>query len=317
MHSLNVMPTDFFSQGTRCRGDLYLPTNVAQPPVVIMAHGFAAERSFRLPAYAAEFTRQGLAVFLFDYRCFGDSEGTPRNLVDPQRHVQDLQAAIAHVRTLPQVNGRAIALWGTSFGGGHALVAAARDPQIKAVVAQAPYIDSITTMQKLGLRYLLQSTPHALRDVWRIITHRQPHQVKVVATPEAFGVMNTPESYPGYTALIPEGSNWRNECPARILITFALYRPQKHAAQIQCPTLLMIGERDSLISAAAVARMSRRMPQAKLVTYPFGHFDIYFGESFADAVAQQAAFLKQHLRAEPATCDEHPYPALRRGLHAG
>ncbi|MCA9927059.1 MAG: alpha/beta fold hydrolase [Anaerolineales bacterium] len=297
MESYQLIPSEFISQGTRCRGDLYLPQGIVQPPVVLMAHGFAAERSFRLPAYAAEFTRQGLAVFLFDYRCFGDSDGTPRHLVDPQRHIQDWQAAIAHVRTLPQVNGRSIALWGTSFSGGHVLIAAARDQQIKAVVAQAPFIDSISTMRKLGLRYLLQSTPHALRDIWRMITGQKPHMVKVVAPPDEFAVMNTPESYPGYTALIPDGSTWRNECPARILLTFALYRPQQQAARINCPVLLMIGEEDSLISETAVEKTSRRIPQAELVTYPFGHFDIYLGEPFADAVDRQASFLKQHLYA--------------------
>ena len=295
MGTYQLYPAEFLSKGTRCRGDLYLPDGVTAPLVVIMAHGLAAERKFRLPAYADVFASNGLAVFLFDYRCFGDSEGTPRHLVDPQRHVADWLAAIQQVRGMSEVNGRCLAIWGSSFGGGHVLVAAAKDQQVQAVVSQVPYINSITTIPKLGLRFLLQSTPHALQDVWRIITRQPPYMVKVIAPPDAFAVMNTPESYPGYSAIIPEGSTWRNECPARILLTFALYRPKPYAAKINCPVLLMTAKQDSLVSAADVASMSHQMQQVELVEYPFGHFDIYVGQPFAEAVKHQTDFLLDKL----------------------
>jgi alpha/beta superfamily hydrolase len=42
-----------------------------------MAHGFGAERTFGLEPFAERFAEAGLATFLFDYRCFGDSEGEP------------------------------------------------------------------------------------------------------------------------------------------------------------------------------------------------------------------------------------------------
>jgi len=31
----------------------------------------------------------GMAVFVFDYRGFNDSEGEPRNYINPKRHLQD------------------------------------------------------------------------------------------------------------------------------------------------------------------------------------------------------------------------------------
>jgi hypothetical protein len=51
--------TDFISHGVRCSGDLYLPTDQKHPPVVVMGHGFAAEKCFRLPAYADPFSSLG------------------------------------------------------------------------------------------------------------------------------------------------------------------------------------------------------------------------------------------------------------------
>jgi len=52
----------FTSQGLRCDGDLYLPSNVEKPPIIIMAHGFGAEKWLRLPEYASFFASHGLAV---------------------------------------------------------------------------------------------------------------------------------------------------------------------------------------------------------------------------------------------------------------
>jgi fermentation-respiration switch protein FrsA (DUF1100 family) len=85
-----------------------------------MAHGFGAERTWRLPAFAERFAEHGLATLFFDYRSFGDSDGEPRNLVSPRRHVADWAAAVDHARSLSGVDGDRLALWGTSFWGGPA-----------------------------------------------------------------------------------------------------------------------------------------------------------------------------------------------------
>ncbi len=90
---MKIKKSDFNSRGVRCDGDLYLPEGVNKPPVVIMAHGMAAQKDFRLPAYAERFVEKNMAAFLFDYRTFGKSDGEPRQMVDPDLHVQDWQAA--------------------------------------------------------------------------------------------------------------------------------------------------------------------------------------------------------------------------------
>jgi alpha-beta hydrolase superfamily lysophospholipase len=58
----------------------------------------AAQKDFNgFTAYAERFVAEGWAVFLFDYRNFGRSEGRTRNLIDPIRHVQDYHAAVVHL----------------------------------------------------------------------------------------------------------------------------------------------------------------------------------------------------------------------------
>ncbi|MDO9262608.1 MAG: alpha/beta fold hydrolase [Desulfosalsimonadaceae bacterium] len=294
-YQFSKKPSDFKSKNTRCSGELYVPEGIKSPPVVIMAHGFGAEKTFRLPAYAEHFASSGLAVYLFDYRCFGASDGEPRNYVDQGRHLQDWKAAIAHVRSLPDMNTKKIALWGSSFSGGHVIVTAAADHEISAIVAQVPFVDAISTTVKLGLKYIMQATPHALRDLSRLLTFRSPHYVKLIGKPEEFAIMNTPESYSGYSSMIPKNSKWENKCPARILLRFGTYRPIAVAHKIQCPALVMLGKKDSLIDAKTVEKTAKKIPKGELVQYPFGHFDIYTGNAFKKAVKQQTEFLLLHL----------------------
>jgi len=288
--------SDFTSQGVRCSGDLYLPGGKYRPPVVVMAHGFAAERSFRLPAYAEHFAQRGLATYLFDYRGFGDSDGEPRNYVDARRHLADWQAAVAHVRTLHQVDGSRLALWGTSFSGGHAIVTAANDPNVMALVAQAPYVDPFGLWFWTDLRFVARALVHGLRDLLRAATRRSPHYIKVAGRPKEFALLNTPETWPGFQTILPEGTTWQNRCPARIVLTVPFYRPASSATRVTCPALIMYAEHDSIISASSVQRAAARIPQSTSVMVPLGHFDIYTGEAFEAASEMQAEFLELHLR---------------------
>lgn len=288
--------SDFASQGVRCSGDLYLPAGVEHPPVVVMAHGFASERSFGLPAYAERFAGAGMAAYLFDYRCFGDSDGEPRNLVDPRRHLEDWEAAVAHVRSLGGIDSGRLALWGTSFSGGHVIVTAAKDARVKAIVAQVPFVDPLAVAYRPGVGYLLQVAMHGLWDLCRYAARRPPHYVKVVGQPDEFAIMNVLEAVAGYASLVPEASVWHNRCPARILLTVVRYRPITWTDQVRCPALVMYGAHDPLTSATSVERAASRMPNSTLVKYPFGHFQIYHGKAFEEAVERQIRFLMAHLR---------------------
>lgn len=292
--------SDFLSRGVRCAGWLYIPEKVTNPPVVVMGHGLAAERVFGLPDFAERFAEEGMAVFVFDYRNFGDSEGQPRNLVNPSRHLQDWQGALAHVRSLSELDQGRIALWGSSFSGGHVIVTAAGDPGVAAIVSQVPFVDGMDFSRRMGLNYMLQATGAGLKDLLRMVTFSGRHMVPVVGDPDSFAVLNTLDSKPGYMALIPKDSKWKNECPAFFLLSGALYRPTVYAKKIRCPALIMPAEKDTIVSLDAVTKAASKMSNARVVSLPIGHFDIYAGDYFEQAVKTQSAFLKQHLKVRSA-----------------
>jgi pimeloyl-ACP methyl ester carboxylesterase len=289
---------DFMSHGSRCAAWLYLPTGVERPPVVIMAHGFGAERTFGLEPFAERFAQAGLAVFLFDYRCFGESDGEPRNWVSPRRHLQDWEAALAHVKNLAAIDASRIALWGTSFSGGHVIVIAAQHPEISAVVAQVPFADGLALLASAPLKLMLHLGMAALRDLLRIAMRRAPFTVPIVGPTDSLAIMNMPGSWEGYQSLLPKETTWTNACPARAVFATSLYRPTRHAPRVRCPALLVMAKHDEVIPSWSVQKESARLPDGQLVTLNCSHFDPYEGPCFEDAVVTEQIFLATHLQSK-------------------
>ena len=142
----------FASGGETCAAWLYRPDGAPGPaPCVVMAHGFSGTRGDRLPAYAERFAAAGMAVLLFDYRHFGDSTGEPRQLLDIGRQQADYRAAVAFARTLGGIDATRIALFGTSFSGGHVVAVAAQDPSIAASSPQCPFADGLAARARSRL----------------------------------------------------------------------------------------------------------------------------------------------------------------------
>ena len=170
-----------------CRGHLYLPPDSpehSQPttqrklPVVILAHGLCCLQSFEpIPTMVSFFLRAGFACLTFDYRGFGESwsstTAAPPQLIDPAEHCTDWRAAIMYAHQHPSLDPERIALWGTSFSGGHVLCVAASPPSgtsVRAFVSQVGCMDFAASrvpsgitipwfMWRLGLSWAARSCP--------------------------------------------------------------------------------------------------------------------------------------------------------------
>ncbi len=289
-----VEPLILKSHDDTLGADFYRPARGRRPPVIIMAHGFAAERKFALPKFAAAFAEAGYAVVLFDYRGFGGSTGKPRELVSPSHHLEDWRAVLNQVKKRKDVDLKNIVLWGTSFSGGHVLTTAAREKNIKAVIAQVPHVDGLASTLMFPKHLLPQVSILAAKDFAGSKIGRDPVRIPVIATS---GVRCLAESdcYEGYRAMIPEGSSWMGLVPARILLTISQYRPIKEVSKIKCPVLMIAARDDSLIPIQAVRATADKIKQIEFYEWPMGHFDPYHGQWFSDNLKAQLDFLKQQL----------------------
>jgi len=286
----------FSSGGTDCAAWLYRPDREGRLPLVVMAHGFAGTRELRLDAYAERFAEAGLGALLFDYRHFGASGGEPRQLLDIAKQHADYDAAIAYGRGLDWVDRDRVALFGSSFSGGHVLAVAAQDRRIAAVVSQCPFTDGLATLPKLGVANIARMTLAGIRDQAGALAGRAPRYIPAVGPPGSFAVMTTPDAEPGIKALIPSETRWENRVAARIALRVASYRPGRAAAKLACPVLFCLCDNDSLAPADTAAKYAAAAPRSEVKRYPVGHFEIYVDPTWQDAVAVQTEFLVRNLR---------------------
>jgi len=259
-----------------------------------MAHGFGGTRADGLAPYAERFAAAGMAVLVFDYRHFGDSGGEPRQLIDIGRQLEDWTAAIACARTRSEVDETRIALWGSSFSGGHVVPTAVRDGHVQAVISQGPFADGLKQIASFSLSLNLKMTWHGLRDQVRGLLGREPHYVPVVGPPGSDAMLQSPECEPGYLAIVPGNSSWRNEATPRVMLRVSGYRPFREGAKLPCPWLVCIADRDDL-TPPGIARELAEAGGAQVRGYPLGHFEIYVGDGFEQVVADQVAFLTRTL----------------------
>src|SRR3954454_10597565 len=123
-----VADVEFDAEGVALRGWLYRPRDAASAaPAVVMAHGYNCIKELYLDNYAAALAGAGHVVLAYDHRNFGDSDGEPRQELDPLLQVRDYRNAITFVQTLDGVDPERIGIWGTSLSGGHVLMVAAID----------------------------------------------------------------------------------------------------------------------------------------------------------------------------------------------
>lgn len=287
----------FRSGDSRCAAWLYRPDGVENPPIVVLAHGFAAFRELRLDAYAARFAQAGYAALVFDYRHWGASEGSPRRVLDIAKQHADWDAAIAYVRDLDGVDTGRVVAWGTSFAGGHVLRLAARDRDLAAAIVQVPHVSGPASAFSQPPALVRRLIFAGVRDQVRAWTGRPPYRLAAVGRPGDIAMMTSPRAYEQVERMgdMREELLAENDVAARIALRVPFYSPGRHAADIDVPVLVQLATKDDVTPIDKAQAVARRIPKGEVHTYDCAHFEPYLDPYFDTIIDHQIGFLDRHV----------------------
>jgi uncharacterized protein len=232
----------FASGDTSCAAWHYPGSNGG---CVIMAGGTSVTKEPASDLFAARFNDAGFTVLAFEYRRFGESGGTPRQIVRFDEQVADWHAAIEYAAGLPDVAPDRIAVWGFSLAGGHVFRVAADHPRLACAIAQTPVVDGRAlaphALRSMTLLAALRLFARGIADALGGLFGRPPLLVPTAGVRGEVASLTTPDAMDGAPALDPDcrHANWEQTVAARIALQIGGYRPGRQASRIRCPLLVL------------------------------------------------------------------------------
>ncbi|MEO1009281.1 MAG: CocE/NonD family hydrolase [Planctomycetota bacterium] len=132
----------FESGGVTLVGHLYLPDghDARRLPGLVVTGAWTTVKEQMPATCAAVMAGRGFAVLTFDFRGWGDSEGHPRFLEDPERKTEDIIAATTYLAARPEVDAARIGGLGVCASAGYMSDAAHRSPVVRAIGLSAPWL---------------------------------------------------------------------------------------------------------------------------------------------------------------------------------
>jgi pimeloyl-ACP methyl ester carboxylesterase len=286
---------DFRVRDTRCAAWLTLPSGPGPHPAVVLVHGLGATHDMMLPQYEQHFAAAGIATLAFDYRYTGASDGQPRQHISIREQCDDVAAALEHIKERPEIDGGRIGLWGTSLGGMNVvLVAAARD-DIAVAVVQCPIVHGPGAARRLGVIAALRLTPAIVEDLVRLIARRGRRHVPIVGPPGSFAMVTVAGAESGWNSTVPPGMAFDNRIAAADAVAMVTTSALRRARRIEAPLLVCVCDRETLMDPAHASLVANRAPRGVARHYDSDHFDVYHPPLVSRVLADQTAFLQEHL----------------------
>ncbi len=123
------------------RGYVFIPMQNIHD-VVILNGNLANVKEQGPLQYAGLLANRGIAVLIFDYVNFGESDGPVRNFEDPGQKIDDLRGAVDFVTHRKEFAGSRISLAGLGASAGYISAEAVNDPRVDRLLMIAPWLQS-------------------------------------------------------------------------------------------------------------------------------------------------------------------------------
>jgi len=283
----------FWSDGSRLQGTIFTPKDIAleeKLPGILLIHGWGGHRGNLNKNYAPHFAKLGFVVMTFDLRSWGESDGffvaettlPPvnsvanvdvsgqhiRSIVNPFKMLDDARAALSWFVAEPNLQANNIGVWGTSFGGSLAVVTAANDRRVKALVTQMAPVNNQATFGQI---------PEGMVSAWE--TQRARGEI-------------TP--YPGPESASPGLRGYPD------MIAMKRYDPAAYWPKVSSPTLIIDAENEELFDRRVNGLALHQSLKGRIATnykvIEGKHYDLYRGDGYEQALKAAQDWFLEHLK---------------------
>jgi hypothetical protein len=141
----------FPSAGLKLNGYIHKPAGMKpgeKRPAFMVLHGFGSNCTSSNSVLPAEMLSDwGYVALRFDFRGCGESEGKRANTICLEQ-VEDVKNAVSFLETRPEIDGKRVAVVGSSFGAAVAVYAGGIDKRIAAVISSGGWGDGESKFRK-------------------------------------------------------------------------------------------------------------------------------------------------------------------------
>ena len=231
--------------------------------------------------------RLDCVIVAFDHSGSGASEG-PRSRLDPVRRVRDVRSAVTWVAVTYPALAERVVVYGSSFGGAIATVAAATDERVRALAALATFSSGETFLREMRPYWKYVAFRERLdRDrAARVVSGRSelvdPDEI-MERDPEAL------EYVRGLRARDAGATFQYDLASADLLLDFDVAGP---AARLRGrPSLFMHAERDTLMPPHASRAVADAAGGRFVLLRGVTHHEVYAGAPLETIVDTSSRFL--------------------------
>ena len=262
-----------------------------------------------VPEVASNFQSNGITSLIYDPRSLGESDGLPRNQVDPMMQVSDYSDALTFMRTLRIVDPENIVFWGQSFSGCIALCAASLDKRAKMCISICPLLNFKLTDDKRP-----KVLAKGMQDRESQLAGNAPAVVPVLTAdgknPAGMGLGADREEFDYMVNAKSRGApNYENQTTLQTYYKILMWQPYGIMKLMDMPVLMVVPELDMISPPEQQFALFDTFKQPKKVHVApgKGHLNVLSGEEFPMLMKMQAEFVRDILAGKgPVTEDKAP-----------
>ncbi|MEO1050724.1 MAG: nuclear transport factor 2 family protein [Bacteroidota bacterium] len=237
----------FESNGSQLIGFLNLPPDYEEGkkyPAIVVGGSWTTVKEQMAGLYAEKLAQEGYVTLAFDHRNFGESEGEPRFVEDPDKKTEDFNNAVAYLASLPMVDKEKTGGMGVCASGGYMAKAVAENDQFKAYAMVVPWFNTDAVVNAFyggeeGINDRITKSKNAMK---RFEASGEMDYTLSISDTDPSAAMFGPFEY----YLNPEIGQVPNWSADKFALAswepWLTYRPVGYAEQIEAPTLMITSQ---------------------------------------------------------------------------